>query len=181
MGRSTNMSDQLKNILLWGAFGLVAVLGFVVIYDAVADEAADAERDTRAPYLTRVLHHVIRHKAIATGDMMSNPASVNCATQGGRLSIQSAPSGQWGLCTFTDSMQCEEWALLRGECPKGGVKVSGLTTEAARVCEIRGGTYKMTFTARGSYSEKGTCTLFDKKTVCGADEFYNMTCPKATQ
>ena len=57
------MSEQLKNILLWGAFGLVAVLGFVVIYNAIADEAADAERDTHAPYLTRVLNHVIKHRS----------------------------------------------------------------------------------------------------------------------
>jgi len=35
--------------------------------------------------------------------------------------------------------QCEEWAMARGECPVGGVKVSGYNTSAARYCAITGG------------------------------------------
>ena len=37
--------------------------------------------------------------------------------------------------------QCEEWALLRGECPKGGIRVAGCATPAARYCGITGGSY----------------------------------------
>lgn len=173
------MSDQLKNILLWGAFGLVAVLGFVVIYNAIADEAADAERDTHAPYLTRVIGHVI-HKAPATTGM-ANPASVYCTQQGGMTSVQNGPGGQWGLCSFGDNMQCEEWALMNGQCPKGGVKVTGYVTDASKMCAIRGGTYKMTAAAKGAMPEKGSCTLSDKKTVCDADAYYNHTCPTVAQ
>jgi putative hemolysin len=45
----------------------------------------------------------------------ANPASENCAANGGRLVIESAgDGGQYGVCLFEDNRQCEEWALLRG-------------------------------------------------------------------
>ncbi|AMR77247.1 DUF333 domain-containing protein [Cupriavidus nantongensis] len=50
---------------------------------------------------------------------MANPASVNCAQRGGKLQIVSTPAGQTGICTFPSGKQCEEWALMRGECTPG--------------------------------------------------------------
>ncbi|NUO86907.1 MAG: DUF333 domain-containing protein [Cupriavidus sp.] len=50
---------------------------------------------------------------------MANPASVNCAQRGGKLQIVSTPAGQTGICTFPSGKQCEEWALMRGECAPG--------------------------------------------------------------
>lgn len=50
---------------------------------------------------------------------MANPASVNCAQRGGKLQIVTTPAGQTGICTFPSGKQCEEWALLRGECAPG--------------------------------------------------------------
>jgi hypothetical protein len=78
------MSDQLKNILLWGSLGLVAVLSFILINNAIADEAADAERDTRAPYLTRVLSHVIKQKPVEVMEVSTTtaPAVVPAAPRG---------------------------------------------------------------------------------------------------
>ncbi|WP_454735034.1 DUF333 domain-containing protein [Cupriavidus necator] len=29
------------------------------------------------------------------------------------------PGGQTGICTFPSGKQCEEWALMRGECTPG--------------------------------------------------------------
>ena len=56
---------------------------------------------------------------------IANPASVNCIKQGGTLSIQkSADGGEYGICVFADNRQCEEWALLRGECPANGKKIT---------------------------------------------------------
>lgn len=53
-------------------------------------------------------------KAEATAVGMANPASVNCAQQGGRSEIRTAADGgQYGVCVFNDGRQCEEWALLR--------------------------------------------------------------------
>lgn len=50
---------------------------------------------------------------------MANPASVNCAQRGGKLQIVSTAGGQTGICTFPSGKQCEEWALMRGECTPG--------------------------------------------------------------
>ena len=61
------------------------------------------------------------------------------------------------MCYFEDNRQCEEWALLRGDCPVGGVKVTGYATPAARYCAITGGTYTVTGKS-GAVDEQGTCT-----------------------
>jgi|GEM_PF-1643448 len=47
---------------------------------------------------------------------LANPASTNCITKGGTLSIQDTNEGQIGLCTFPNGKECEEWALFRGDC-----------------------------------------------------------------
>jgi putative hemolysin len=60
----------------------------------------------------------------APASRLTNPASENCAAHGGRLLIETAPAGQYGVCLFEDNRQCEEWALLRGACPVGGIKVT---------------------------------------------------------
>ena len=51
---------------------------------------------------------------------LPNPASLNCVKQGGKLSIlKRADGSEYGLCSFPDKSQCEEWALYRGECRRG--------------------------------------------------------------
>jgi len=52
---------------------------------------------------------------------MANPASENCIEQGGKLEIRDEASGQVGYCKFADGSECEEWALMRGECKPGQV------------------------------------------------------------
>ncbi len=47
---------------------------------------------------------------------MANPASVNCVKLGGKLRIVSTPAGQTGICKLPSGKECEEWALMRGEC-----------------------------------------------------------------
>ncbi len=70
---------------------------------------------------------------------IANPASVNCIDKGGTLSIQKrGDGGEYGICIFEDNRQCEEWALFRGECPAGGIKITGYVTPAARYCAIPG-------------------------------------------
>jgi putative hemolysin/predicted metal-dependent phosphoesterase TrpH len=65
---------------------------------------------------------------------IANPASVNCINKGGTLSIQkSADGGEYGICTFEDNRQCEEWALFRGECPAGGRKITGIPVEKPKL------------------------------------------------
>jgi len=106
---------------------------------------------------------------------MANPASQYCVAQGGKLTIEErGDSGQFGVCTFEDNRQCEEWAMMRGECPVGGIKVTGFLTPAARFCAITGGDY----TGNGSTSaanEQGVCTFTDGK-ACSAADYYNGMC-----
>ena len=106
---------------------------------------------------------------------LANPASENCVAVGGKWSIENrVGGGQFGVCYFEDNRQCEEWALLRGDCPVGGVKVTGYVTQAGRYCAIRGGTYAVTGSNSAS-DEQGTCTLKDG-TQCDAWDYYNGKC-----
>ena len=48
---------------------------------------------------------------------LANPASQNCIKLGGRLEIRKgADGGEVGICVFPNGKECEEWALMRGEC-----------------------------------------------------------------
>ncbi len=106
---------------------------------------------------------------------MANPASQNCVDQGGTLTIEArGDGGEFGVCTFEDNRQCEEWALFHGECPVGGVKVTGYTTPAARYCAISGGSYSVTANS-GANDEQGTCTL-PGGAECDAAAYYDGTC-----
>ncbi len=106
---------------------------------------------------------------------MPNPASENCTAQGGTLTIeQRGDGGEFGVCTFEDNLQCEEWALMRGECPTGGIKVTGYLTPAARYCAITGGDYTDNGTTSAE-DEQGICVLPSGST-CAADDYYNGQC-----
>lgn len=105
----------------------------------------------------------------------ANPASENCAAKGGRHSVERNPSGgEFGVCLFEDNRQCEEWALMRGECPDGGIKVTGFATPAARYCGITGGKYMVTARS-GAADEQGKCAVPGGKS-CDADAHYRAEC-----
>ncbi len=105
-----------------------------------------------------------------------NPASVNCIQQGGKLTIEKSPSGEYGVCRFEDNRQCEEWALLRGQCPKGGLKVTGYATKEAVFCVITGGIYRIKG-KENTPKEQGSCTLSTGK-VCNSMAYYKGRCTK---
>jgi putative hemolysin len=108
---------------------------------------------------------------------LANPASVRCVDQGGALKIEKRPDGgQYGVCTFVDNYQCEEWALFRGECPKGGLRVTGYVTPAGRFCAITGGRYAVSSPPTAAV-EKGVCSLPGGKT-CDADAYYAGACTR---
>ncbi len=103
------------------------------------------------------------------------PASENCIANGGRLSIDVDPNGrQYGVCYFEDNYQCEEWALLRGRCPLGGIRVTGYATAAQRFCAITGGIYTEASSDSGM-GEEDKCTLPGGQ-VCEADAYYRGAC-----
>lgn len=82
--------------------------------------------------------------------------------------------GEFGVCYFEDNRQCEEWALFRGDCPAGGLKVTGYITEAARFCAITGGEYAITGNS-GANNEQGTCT-FKNGNTCDVWKYYTGEC-----
>jgi putative hemolysin len=90
--------------------------------------------------------------------------------------IETAGSGgQYGVCLFEDNRQREEWALLRGTCPVGGIKVTGYITPQARYCAIRGGDYAITSQQTETTPEEGTCTL-PGEPACDALALYEGSC-----
>lgn len=97
------------------------------------------------PLLATIVSTVPNLSAEETTRMaLANPASIHCAEQGGTLKMRELPNGgRYGVCVFTDNRQCEEWALYRGECPAGGVKITGYDTEAQIYCAITGGEVEM--------------------------------------
>ena len=108
---------------------------------------------------------------------LANPASQNCVAKGGKLAIEKNPKGgEYGVCVFADNLRCEEWAMLRGQCRTGGVKVTGYATPAARYCAITGGTYRIT-SASNTRDEKGTCT-FRGANTCDALAYYDGSCAR---
>ena len=110
-----------------------------------------------------------------TPPQLANPASQNCVAQGGVLRLERRPDGgQFGVCVFADNRQCEEWALFRGACPAGGIRVTGYVTPAARCCAITGGRYSIAARS-GAADEKGACAAPGGKT-CDADAYIAGTC-----
>ncbi len=56
-------------------------------------------------------------QAVGQGVGIANPASVYCINNGGKLEIrEDAEGNQYGVCLFSDGIECEEWAYFRGEC-----------------------------------------------------------------
>lgn len=105
-----------------------------------------------------------------TGVGLANPASVNCKDKGGTLEIKEGKRGQYGICYFEDNRQCEEWALMRGECPVGGLKITGYDNDAEIYCAITG----------GEVQGVGTATPMCKRidgTLCNAQANFDGDCP----
>jgi len=104
-----------------------------------------------------------------TQTQLANPASTNCLKVGGNLVIQKrGDGGEYGLCYFEDNRACEEWALLRGECPLGGVKTTGFDTIDQKYCAWSGGK---------TLAEPNSICTFKDDSKCSTEEFYNGKCP----
>ena len=101
---------------------------------------------------------------------IANPASVNCTKNGGQLVIQKNPTGgEYGLCFFDDARACEEWAMMRGECPVGGVKTTGYDTDAQKYCAWVGGQ---------TLAVPGAICNFKDKSTCPLDKLFDGDCQK---
>lgn len=75
----------------------------------------------------------------APPDITSQSAAQNCESLGGKRRMERGADGEITVCAFPSGRQCEEWALLLGDCPRGGIDVKGYATTSERHCAIRGG------------------------------------------
>jgi putative hemolysin len=106
-----------------------------------------------------------------TSTKLANPASVNCIKLGGNLIINTrGDGGQYGLCYFEDNRACEEWALMRGNCPVGGVKTTGFDTIDQNYCAWSGGQTLAIYNS--------ICT-FKNGSKCSTIDFYNGKCSES--
>lgn len=104
----------------------------------------------------------------SSGVRLANPASENCLHVGGKLMIQQTPNGgQYGVCVFEDNRQCEEWALMRGECPVGGVKITGYDNQAEIYCAISGGQTTAVTNAICKFADGSECPV---------DQYFDGSC-----
>lgn len=112
--------------------------------------------------------HPLKITPKAPPENMANPASLNCKNKGGTTIIQSLQDGaQFGLCQFSDNMACEEWAMMRGECPVGGIKTTGYDNMGQKYCAWLGG---QTFAVPNSQ-----CKFPDGHT-CATDALWAGNC-----
>lgn len=103
---------------------------------------------------------------------LANPSSVNCIEKGGTLVMKENGTKQYGLCYFEDNRACEEWALMRGECPVGGMKTTGYDMEEQRFCAWAGG--------HTTTNDSDVCT-FDDGSTCALDKLYNGECRRGQE
>jgi putative hemolysin len=90
------------------------------------------------------------------GEGIANPASENCVAQGGTLEIRQGEGGEVGYCVFADGSECEEWALMRGECAPG--QQANMPNPASANCVAQGGTLDI---RQGEGGEVGYCVFAD--------------------
>jgi hypothetical protein len=101
---------------------------------------------------------------------LANPASTNCIEKGGKLEMRQNKNGEYGVCLFEDNRQCEEWAFFRGQCPAGGIKITGYDNDAEIYCAITGGEMN------GVGTETPMCKRIDG-TLCNAQSNLDGECP----
>ncbi|HCY20661.1 TPA: hypothetical protein DIC40_02185 [Patescibacteria group bacterium] len=86
------------------------------------------------------------------------------------LETRKNKKGEYGVCLFEDNRQCEEWAFLRGDCPIGGMKVTGYENDAEIYCAITGGEVE------GVGTDTPMCKRIDG-TLCNAQANLDGECP----
>jgi putative hemolysin len=133
------MNYRLSLFFVFTAFLLAFLVGCVPITPVPdAGTSAPPAEATAAPMeeasSTATAEEAATPAETAQSAGLANPASQYCADQGGTLTIEKrGDGGEFGVCTFEDNLQCEEWAMMRGQCPVGGIKVTGYLTPAVRL------------------------------------------------
>jgi len=94
----------------------VAVLGLVMFGGACSDDD-----DVAAPTTTQAEAADDQAESDEPSVGMPNPASVHCEENGGTSETrEDDEGGRYGVCTFEDGSECEEFAYMEGSCEPGG-------------------------------------------------------------
>ncbi len=153
----------------WGLAILIAVLiagGVYLFSNRPEKQQVPKQHQVAQTAKTNGQGHQKNTQLGQKGTQIANPASKYCIEHEGKVVIKKLPNGnEYGVCDFGDARFCEEWALFRGECPIGGVKIAGYDNAAQRYCAITGGQVDM---------EKNTCRKNGK--VCDIGKYYNEKC-----
>jgi putative hemolysin len=148
-------------------FILGAVLSLVVFLSGCQNNSAKKSAQTPKMKIPEISEN--KNNADQTAGL-ANPASQNCVQKGGTLEMRKNKNGEYGVCFFEDNRQCEEWALFNGQCPIGGVKITGYENDAEIYCAITG----------GQVEDLGTETPMCKRidgTYCNAQANFDGECP----
>ena len=164
-----NQSAKTGKLLMWVL--IIAILILAGSWGWTVYKSTEANKPLPTP--TPVVELVETPTPSATPSMeatagigLANPASENCLSLNGASNIVKKPNGaEYGVCVFMDNRQCEEWALMRGECPVGGVKITGYETPEQIYCAITGGEVN---------TSVNTCTRLGS--TCALDVYYNDNC-----
>jgi putative hemolysin len=150
-------------------FLILSLLIPVVFLSACSQKAAEKNTVAGSSVSTSTEGTIIATTTATTTAGLPNPASANCTKQGGEIKIVTRnDGGQYGICFFENNLQCEEWAMLRGDCPVGGLKITDYDNGQQIYCAITGGEVNIS---------KNTCTI--KGQVCSLDDYFNGSCPRS--
>lgn len=149
-------------------FAILGILAVVVVIAAFAAFSIYATPQSKPTTVTNDVPTPTRVQVTKT--KLANPASVNCEDLGGETILQTrGDGGKVGVCLFRNNYMCEEWALLRGDCQRGGVRITGYDHPSQIYCAIVGG--------KTTATENATCTFKDGSTCTDLD-LYNGKCQK---
>jgi len=136
--------------------------------DRAKDEPMTTAPSTGVSRYFKVTDNQLVEAASTSTAQLANPASTNCVQAGGQLVINKrGDGGEYGLCYFDDNRACEEWALLRGDCPIGGRKTTGYDTIDQSYCAWLGGS---------TLAEENSICTFNDGSVCLTIDLYNGKC-----
>lgn len=165
--KKNNMKTLLKLTLAISA--VVLILLIIVLVRSMYLFNFTKEQKTTVTLATTTA--TVAEPLAAASDLpakIANPASTNCLEKGGRLVIEKrGDGGEYGLCYFEDNRACEEWALLNGLCPLGGVKTTGFDTIEQKYCAWSGGE---------TFAEPNAICTFKNGRKCPVEEYYRGTC-----
>ena len=82
---------------------------------------------------------------------------------------------RYGVCLFEDNGQCEEWALLRGQCPVGGIRITA--TSRRRRATARSAAELRRHQRAERHGARAGQPHLPGKSACDALALYEGRCP----